>query len=164
MKTVLWIAIAALVVAIVVVAQADPIGLAIGTNSVMILPQRPIHSGGPWAATTAYAQGYVMKTNNAVYMALKGGTSGSTLPSHTAGTAVDGTVTWYRIPTPKAERQGFAIVNNHETNVLYASAFRPAVSNAGIRLNASGGNWTDTHQGAVYVMSGPTGHVVALEW
>lgn len=47
-----------------------------------------------WAATTAYTVGQKVSTNGKVYEVTIAGTSGSTAPSHTTGTATDGTVTW----------------------------------------------------------------------
>ena len=50
-----------------------------------------------WAATTAYALNAYVYANNRVYRADTAGTSGSTPPSHTSGTASDGTVVWMYI-------------------------------------------------------------------
>jgi hypothetical protein len=47
-----------------------------------------------WTATTAYSVGAVVNANGKVYTCTVAGTSGSTAPSHTSGTATDGTVTW----------------------------------------------------------------------
>lgn len=47
-----------------------------------------------WAATTAYAIGAHVTANSKVYQATAAGTSASTAPSHTSGTAADGTVIW----------------------------------------------------------------------
>jgi parallel beta-helix repeat protein len=47
-----------------------------------------------WAATTAYAAGAYVRAALNVYRVTVGGTSGSAMPTHTTGTAVDGGVTW----------------------------------------------------------------------
>lgn len=47
-----------------------------------------------WVATTAYTVNTVVNANGKVYRCTVAGTSGSTAPSHSAGTAVDGTATW----------------------------------------------------------------------
>jgi hypothetical protein len=47
-----------------------------------------------WAATTAYTLNQLVNANGKVYKCTVAGTSGSTAPSHTTGTATDGTVTW----------------------------------------------------------------------
>ncbi len=47
-----------------------------------------------WAATTAYAVGAQVNTGNKVYECTVAGTSSSTAPTHSTGTATDGTVTW----------------------------------------------------------------------
>jgi hypothetical protein len=54
-----------------------------------------------WAATTAYALDAIVAANGLLYKCTVAGTSGSTAPSHTSGTATDGTVTWqYRGKIP----------------------------------------------------------------
>jgi hypothetical protein len=47
-----------------------------------------------WAALTAYSIGDRVGRQGRMYQATVAGTSSSTAPSHTSGTAVDGTVTW----------------------------------------------------------------------
>ncbi|PJN90996.1 hypothetical protein [Bacillus sp. mrc49] len=47
-----------------------------------------------WVTTTPYALGARIYVGTNVYQATVAGTSGATAPSHTTGTAVDGTVTW----------------------------------------------------------------------
>lgn len=53
-----------------------------------------------WVATTAYSLGNVRCGNGNVYICTTAGTSGTTRPSVSTGTEVDGTVTWtvYREP------------------------------------------------------------------
>ena len=53
-----------------------------------------------WASGTAYASGDLVYANNRVYEAQHpNGTSGSTTPTHTSGTATDGGVNWKYIRT-----------------------------------------------------------------
>lgn len=47
-----------------------------------------------WAPSAAYAVGDVVFAENRVYRCIEAGTSGATAPSHTSGSAQDGTVTW----------------------------------------------------------------------
>lgn len=47
-----------------------------------------------WATSTAYAVNSYINANGKVYKATVAGTSGTTAPSHSSGTATDGTVTW----------------------------------------------------------------------
>jgi hypothetical protein len=47
-----------------------------------------------WAATTAYTTSSIVNTGNKVYRCTVAGTSSSTAPTHTSGTATDGGVTW----------------------------------------------------------------------
>jgi len=52
------------------------------------------HCSAPWQATKAYVIGSTVHANGNVYRATAAGTSSSTAPSHTSGSAADGTVTW----------------------------------------------------------------------
>jgi hypothetical protein len=63
----------------------------------------------PWAPLTAYAFGDTVFAGNAVYRCAAAGTSGSTAPSHTSGTAQDGTVTWAYVG-PRAQFKAFGAV------------------------------------------------------
>ncbi len=47
-----------------------------------------------WVTNTAYAAGAIVSGNGYVYRTAAGGTSGATRPTHTTGSASDGTVTW----------------------------------------------------------------------
>lgn len=47
-----------------------------------------------WAATTAYTVGTIRKAGGRVYTCTAAGTSGAVAPSHTSGSATDGSVTW----------------------------------------------------------------------
>ena len=48
----------------------------------------------PWQATKAYVIGSTVHSSGNVYRATAAGTSSATGPSHTSGSAADGTVTW----------------------------------------------------------------------
>lgn len=50
--------------------------------------------GLQWKADTSYKVGMYTWASGRAYLCTAAGTSGSTAPSHTSGTAVDGTVTW----------------------------------------------------------------------
>jgi hypothetical protein len=52
-----------------------------------------------WVASTAYTVNQVVNANGKVYKCTVAGTSGTTAPSHTSGTATDGTVTWSYVDT-----------------------------------------------------------------
>lgn len=48
-----------------------------------------------WSASTVIPPGsYIISTPELIYMTVSGGTTGASPPTHTSGTAVDGTVTW----------------------------------------------------------------------
>ncbi|MGG0308471.1 glycosyl hydrolase family 28-related protein [Priestia megaterium] len=53
-----------------------------------------IANGTTWVASTAYTVGQTVYSSGKVYQCTVAGTSGTTAPSHSTGTAVDGTVTW----------------------------------------------------------------------
>jgi hypothetical protein len=72
------------------------INVTVGTTFT-IAPKRTADNAGAWVAATVYAQGQYAKSNNKIYMALVGGTTSSTAPSHASGTAADNTVTWLRV-------------------------------------------------------------------
>lgn len=70
-------------------------GNEISVTGVGYNPARYIfQNASAWAATTAYALNAYVYANSKIYQATVAGTSGSTAPSHTSGTATDGTVTW----------------------------------------------------------------------
>jgi hypothetical protein len=50
-----------------------------------------------WAATTAYTTGNIVNVGGLVYLCTVAGTTSSTSPTHTSGSATDGTVTWLYI-------------------------------------------------------------------
>jgi hypothetical protein len=52
-----------------------------------------------WAASTKYNAGDIINTGSKVYQCTVAGTSSSTSPSHTTGTATDGNVTWLYLNT-----------------------------------------------------------------
>jgi hypothetical protein len=67
-----------------------------------------------WAASTAYTVGQQVNANNKVYQCTVAGTSGSTAPSHSTGTATDGTVspvTWMYM-SPKAVFKTYGIISS----------------------------------------------------
>lgn len=74
-----------------VIDQADPVA---GGSMGWVCTTGGAASKTAWTATTAYTVGSQVNANNKVYECTVAGTSGSTAPSHSTGTAVDGTVTW----------------------------------------------------------------------
>lgn len=52
-----------------------------------------------WAASTNYSAGNIVRSGSRYYAAASSGTSGSTAPTHTAGTVSDGGVNWEYIGT-----------------------------------------------------------------
>ncbi|MBS4209144.1 right-handed parallel beta-helix repeat-containing protein [Bacillus sp. FJAT-50079] len=53
----------------------------------------------PWKPNTAYKVNALVNANGKVYKAMEAGTSGATAPSHTTGSALDGSVRWEYVNT-----------------------------------------------------------------
>ena len=71
-------------------------------GNLLIVGPRPA-AWSDWAATTAYLVGNIVVSGTHVYSCTVAGTSGSVAPTHTSGTATDGTVTWQykqEVPAP----------------------------------------------------------------
>jgi hypothetical protein len=54
-----------------------------------------------WSASVAFGATTYCSANGNIYYTTAGGTTGATIPSHTTGSASDGTVTWVYISAPK---------------------------------------------------------------
>lgn len=70
------------------------IGRSIPTGRVDDGSARLLFRGRRWAANTRYEAGMYTSAGGRVYLCTVAGTSGSVNPTHTSGTATDGTVTW----------------------------------------------------------------------
>ncbi len=72
-----------------------------------------------WTASTVIAAGsYIISSPERIYMTVAGGTTGAVAPTHTSGTAVDGTVTWTFV-TGQTDAVCFGVNENGElaTNI-----------------------------------------------
>lgn len=91
------------------------------TTSTVILPAVGQKYAPAWEAETVYAQGALIKTSKQVYMAIVGGTAGSTVPALFGHTTVDGTVTWLKVPKKRtgafATQQADAQIWYHQGTV-----------------------------------------------
>jgi len=67
-----------------------PICINTGDDSIAVVS----YKAASWASTTTYAAGAKVSNGNYLYTTTAGGTSGSTAPTHTSGSASDGGVTW----------------------------------------------------------------------
>lgn len=65
-----------------------------GTSGTMTAGSGTVAAVPAWAGTTLYAAGKPVIAGGRLYVATAGGTSSGAAPTHTAGTATDGTVTW----------------------------------------------------------------------
>jgi hypothetical protein len=64
-----------------------------------------------WAASTTYVKEDVVRNGDKVYECVKGGTSGTTAPTHSAGQADEGTVSWKFVGNQPAFKQIGVIAN-----------------------------------------------------
>jgi len=88
--------------------RADaPYSITVGTNSTQLVARKPLQNIDDWAASTAYAQGAVVKSGLYYYFATAGGTSSTNAPTATTGSVTDGTVTWQE--TDARKRNGVVI-------------------------------------------------------
>lgn len=146
------------------VRAGSPVGVQVGTNSVVLLPDRTLQNAPVWVTLTAYGQGDYVKVGARYYMAIEAGTSGATAPSHALGTATDGTVTWLKVKP--GLRQGLAIVNA-STNAVYLSVASSAEEGKGIYLSGQGSAWEPNHtpQGRITAIAGSDSNLVTgVEW
>ncbi|WP_430509946.1 right-handed parallel beta-helix repeat-containing protein [Gottfriedia solisilvae] len=63
-----------------------------------------------WAPATSYPLNALVNANSKVYKCIVAGTSGAIAPSHTTGTALDGTVTWQYVDVLAVFKQFGAII------------------------------------------------------
>lgn len=140
-----------------------PASVTVSTNSVMILPARPIKNAVIWTANTTYPQGATVKQDDRYYWAVVGGVSTTTAPTHVYGDAIDNTVTWRKIE--KGDRSRWVATVNSTNNVYFSIGF-PAVLNKGIRLNASGGALSlsdGCSNDPVFAIAAETNNVVCVQ-
>lgn len=112
-----------------------------------------------WIALTAYdVDDYVLTDGNYIYKCTVAGTSSSTYPTHTTGTAVDGTVTWQYIDSNDrlvfgVDQQGRLKTNGASTATDLA-AFKQASTDtsasAVLRVSGTGASKS------VYLIGEPT--------
>jgi hypothetical protein len=107
-----------------------------GTNAVsgtsLVLLGQPNRGAAPaWVASTAYAQGTVVKANNTYLMAVKAGDSGTTAPMGVKEDIVDNTVVWR--PCLSTARSGLFLANLGAISATFSWP-TPAVANTGVIL------------------------------
>jgi len=105
----------------------------IGTNSVKVSAEAisSLFSLASWRATNTYTQGSLVKYGSNVYMAVNGGISGTTAPTHTYGEVSDGSILW-RYLNKRTSR--IVVLSNLSTNNVYLSVNGPAEVEKGILL------------------------------
>jgi len=139
----------------------DPGVMTISTNSVCVSPSRSPYSTVPaaWVASTSYAQGATFtSTNGIVYFVEVAGTSTNTAPSHTSGSAANGTLTCRYIETGSdgrpVPRVQFSAVST-DTNAVSISTGRAAVAGSGEVLTTTGSSMETAPgvQDAIYAIS-----------
>lgn len=91
--------------------------------------------GSNWQASTQYVNGEYSYVAGRLYFCSIGGISGTVAPTHTTGSAVDGTVTWVVAGAPGSWSAGLSVVLNQ---LLYAGSSRVyKVTTAGVTGSAA---------------------------
>lgn len=128
-------------VALPLIAAAGPFppsAITVGTNSTMVLPPAVVGNPALWEASTAYAQGAIVKVSSnstqRLWAAVAGTTSTNAPVLGTDDTVVDGSVTWALVHQGRA---GFVLVNAG-TGTVYVAYDHAAVSGKGIMLAPNG--------------------------
>lgn len=139
-----------------------PASQTVGTNSVMVVPRKPL-SYTDWTASTAYAQGACVKSGFYYYFAVVAGTTSTTAPTHTSGEATDGTVTWRQVSQNR--RQGVVVsIKTASGKADLSLANTPAIADGGIRLSGEAHSLVfsvdDNFQGEIHAISATTNDVV----
>lgn len=92
-----------------------------------------------WAATTLYFIGDYVSANGKVYLCSNSGVSSAVAPSHSSGTATDGTVYWVWQSTPDAWIVGTRYTSLDFTKVVATGYFYRGTSLAGAVTPTGGG-------------------------
>jgi len=156
--------------------------MTISTNLVKIAPSRlqSQTKATAWATNTVYAQGTLVLagadfaedvlgnvTDGQVYMAAVGGTSSNSpsIPVHTNGEVVEGTVTWRHITTGQnlkpVPRLAASIISLSTNQVTFGTSPN-LVAGAGDILTGVGTSWSPPSQAALYSRAGTTGNGITI--
>lgn len=136
----------------------------LGTNSVMIAPDRTAMSAREYVTNLTVAVGDTVMQKKAIYWCVQAGTTSTNRLDATSDTT-SGTAVFRRIPD--GQRLGIAVVNNGASNVFITVAY-PARPNVGIVLSPYGA-WTSDGAGcppwAIFGCStGSSNAVTVVEW
>lgn len=132
-----------------------PVGMTVGTNSVKILPSRPIVSATAWTNGIALVQGQVIANNGFFYMAEAAVTSATNEPTHAVGVvnSLRGVRTGRRV--------ALTLQNLSTSNTVYFAFGSAAAENKGGALAPGAGFTLSGYQEAVYMIS-PSGDSVVV--
>jgi|SRR6056297_590454 len=141
-----------------------PVSVTVGTNSVYLVPQRPVNTiSTKWASGVTNVTGDVVVNSGNYYFTSLGGVTGTNAPTHTSGDASDGGVTW-RYMTPG--RRGGVLVSvktSGGSTDLSLGSDDAAVTN-GLRLVGEGHalifGRQDNFQGSIRAVSADGSDVV----
>jgi hypothetical protein len=141
-----------------------PLVYTLSTNSVEILPAKPIQPHlANWATNTVYTQGVLVQNLEAYYFAMNAGTSSNAGagPSFRSTTGADNDITWVQVP--RGNRTGLCVVNGSIDDV-YLSIGLPAVAGSGIKLIPNSGPFLlQGYNGAVYAISTNTSSALTVQ-
>lgn len=152
--------------------QDEPTSETIGTNSVLIAPdRRNDQSRDPaFVPSTVYAQGDRVLVPNiqsvfTIYWAVNAGT-GTNAPGHTSGDQLVDDIVWRIIPTGvnrrPIPRERLEIISLSTNNIFFAVGFDANI-NEGIVLTGSGGAFTYDGQFAVFAISSQTNELITIQ-
>jgi hypothetical protein len=130
-----------------------PMNYTLSSNSVQLLPAKPIHVGiASWVTNVVYGQGVLVQNLGAYYFAMVGGTSSNSGagPAFRNTTGADNDITWVHVP--QGSRTGLCVVNGSLDNI-YLSIGLPAITNQGIKLIPNS---------VPFILSGYNGQVYAI--
>ena len=141
-----------------------PAAMTVSTNSVMLVPKKPVASTA-WATNTVYAQGVVVKNDGYYYFAVDGGRTTNAAPTHTTGDAeaTGGGITWRQINHNK--RSGIIIsmqTTNGMANISFGTS--DAVAGSGGKLVGNGHaimfSPDDNYQGEIHAIRSVASDVI----
>lgn len=157
-----------MIMCVVAVAQDYPISTIIGTNSVVILPDRRNDQAIPnvWVYSNVVAQGdQVLSTNNQIYWAVTAGTT-TNAPNTLTADFTDDAVTWRHIPTGvelrPIPRESLTIMSLSTNDIFFGDGFT-AVTNKGKVITGIGGGLITDSQFKQYAISGQTNNTIIIQ-
>lgn len=153
MKRVLTLAAVAACLLSLPVRAEYPIGMTISTNSVIVLPRRPIGGAQTWTNGIPLSQGALVENDRQFYMAEATIATSTNEPTHLSG--VENNLRYVR-----PHKRVFFVFQNLSTNDVYLGFNHTAREDAGTRLRANESLTLSLVQDAVHAVADGTGTLV----